>query len=77
MGIGSLSCLSRGLSLLVEVVRMLNGWERRESRRAGRQAEARRLGSLRRFGPKGRSDGSGAVGCRVSTSVAWLNQRDK
>jgi hypothetical protein len=44
MGIGSLFCLSRGLSVLVEVVRMLNGWERRESRQGGRQAEPCRLG---------------------------------
>jgi hypothetical protein len=33
MGIGSLFGLNRGLSVLVEVVRMLNGWERRESQR--------------------------------------------
>jgi hypothetical protein len=33
VGIGSLFVLSRGLSLLAEVVRMLNGWERRESQR--------------------------------------------
>jgi hypothetical protein len=44
MGIGSLFVLSLGLSVLVEVVRMLNGWERRESRQGGRQAEPCRLG---------------------------------
>jgi len=33
MGICSLFGLSRGLSLSAEVVRMLNGWERRESQR--------------------------------------------
>jgi len=44
MGIGSLFCLSLGLSVLVEVVKMLNGWERRESQRGGRQTKPRWLG---------------------------------
>jgi hypothetical protein len=44
VGIGSLFVLSRGLSLLAEVVRMLNGWERRESQRGGRQTKPRWLG---------------------------------
>jgi hypothetical protein len=44
MGICSFFGLSRGLSLLAEVVRMLNGWERRESQRGGRQTKPRWLG---------------------------------
>jgi hypothetical protein len=64
MGIGSLFVLSLGLSVLVEVVRMLNGWERRESRQGGLQAEPCRQGALRRSGGSTpTSAGSGAEGC--------------
>jgi hypothetical protein len=65
MGIGSLSCLSR-LSVLVEVVRMLNGWEE------GKADEGCRLDCFVGWVPfvalalhYGQSDGSGAgvVGC--------------
>jgi hypothetical protein len=66
MGIGSLSCLSRGLSVLVEVVRMLNGWERRESqRRVSLDCFAGWVPLRRSGGSTPPSDGSGAgvVGC--------------
>jgi hypothetical protein len=77
MVIRSLFGLSR-LSVLVEVVRMLNGWERRESRQGGRQAEPCRLGSLRRSGGSmPPSDGSGAGGCWVFTSVTLFDCRVK
>jgi hypothetical protein len=66
MGIGSLFGLSRGLSVLVEVVRMLNGWERRESQRrvsldcfAGWVALRRSGGSM----PPSDGSGAGVVGC--------------
>jgi hypothetical protein len=76
MGIGSLFCLSRGLSVLVEVVKM-NGWERRESRQGGRQAEPCRLGLPSALRPLGRSAGSGAGGCWVFTSVTFFDCRVK
>jgi hypothetical protein len=77
MGIGSLFCLSRGLSVLVEVVKM-NGWERRESRQGGRQAEPCRQGALRRsVGSTPTSAGSGAGGCWVFTSVTFFDCRVK
>jgi hypothetical protein len=76
MGIGSLFCLSLGLSLLVEVVKM-NGWERRESRQGGRQAEPCRLGLPSALRPLGRSAGSGAGGCWVFTSVTFFDCRVK
>jgi hypothetical protein len=70
MGIGSLSCLSR-LSLLVEVVRMLNGWERRESQRnAGRVP----FGAL---APQWRLAPAAVLGSWVVTSWTGLDQRVK
>jgi hypothetical protein len=77
MGIGSLFCLSRGLSLLVEVVKILNGWERRESRQGGRRAEPCRQGLPSALRPLGRSAGSGAGGCWVFTSVTFFDCRVK
>jgi hypothetical protein len=50
MGIGSLFCLSRGLSVLVEVVRMLNVGKKGKPAK-GVVRLLRRLGSLRRFDP--------------------------
>jgi hypothetical protein len=50
MVIGSLFCLSRGLSVLVEVVRMLLMGKKGKTAK-GVVRLLRRLGSLRRFGP--------------------------
>jgi hypothetical protein len=71
MGIGSLFVLSLGLSVLVEVVRMLNGWERRESQRnAGRVP----FGAL---APQWRLAPAAVLGSWVVTSWTGLDQRVK
>jgi hypothetical protein len=65
MVIGSLFCLSLGLSVLVEVVKM-NRWERRESGQRVSQDCFARWVALRRPGASmatGDGSGAGVVGC--------------
>jgi hypothetical protein len=78
MGIGSLFGLSRGLSVLVEVVKMLNGWERRESRRRLSLRLLRRLGCPSALLPYITGKAPAAVlGSWVVTSWTGLDQRVK
>ena len=86
VGIGSLFGLSLGLSVLVEVVRMLNGWERRESQRrvsldcfAGwvplrRSCPTLRAKRRQRCGGRGLSP-AGQVSIVGSSRSVWVSRR--
>jgi hypothetical protein len=77
MGIGSLFGLSLGLSVLVEVVRMLNGWEGRESLRRVSLRLLRRLGCPSALWPEGTERRQRCWGRWVFTSWTGLDQRVK